>query len=363
MRRLQNVLVTGGCGFIGSNFIHYLLNQPDFEGQIINLDKLTYAGNPENLKDIEEQYGNQRYIFIKGDICDFELVKGIFQTYDIDTVVHFAAESHVDRSILGPTPFIQTNINGTFSLLEVARYAWLEGKKEGCLFYHISTDEVYGSLGKTGLFTEDTPYRPNSPYSASKAASDHLVRAYFKTYGLPVIISNCTNNYGPYQFPEKLIPLTILNALEGKPIPVYGKGENIRDWIYVEDHCEAIWCLLKRGKTGEQYNIGGTNEMRNIDVVRLICNLLDEMLGPLSFGPRENLITFVKDRPGHDFRYAMDITKIKTTIGWMPKTNLKEGLKKTITWYLTHRSWVEHIKSGEYQRWVKEFYGGFKDAV
>ena len=363
MRRLQNFLVTGGCGFIGSNFIHYLLAQPDFDGRIINLDKLTYAGNPENLKDIEEQYGNQRYIFIKGDICDFHLLKGIFQEYDIDTVVHFAAESHVDRSILGPAPFIQTNINGTFSLLEAARYAWLEGKKEGCLFYHISTDEVYGSLGKTGFFTEDTPYRPNSPYSASKAASDHLVRAYFKTYGLPVIISNCTNNYGPYQFPEKLIPLTILNALEGKPIPVYGKGENIRDWIYVVDHCEAIWQLLKRGKIGEQYNIGGANERRNIDVVRLICNLLDEMVEPLPSGPRENLITFVKDRPGHDFRYAMDITKMKTHIGWTPKTDFKEGLKKTIRWYLTHRDWVERIKSGEYQQWIKEFYGGLKNAV
>ncbi|MDL1970224.1 MAG: dTDP-glucose 4,6-dehydratase [Candidatus Desulfofervidaceae bacterium] len=362
MRKLKNILITGGCGFIGSNFIRYLFAQPNFHGKVINLDELTYAGNLENLIDIANQYEGNRYFFIKGNICNFDLVKQIFQDYEVDTVVHFAAESHVDRSILGPADFIQTNINGTFTLLEAARVTWTEEKKNGCLFYHISTDEVYGSLGQTGFFSEDTPYRPNSPYSASKAASDHLVRAYYKTYGLPVIISNCTNNYGPYQFPEKLIPLTILNAFEGKPIPVYGKGENIRDWIYVEDHCEAVWLLLQKGKIGEQYNIGGANERRNIDVVRLICNLLDEIVGPLSSGPRENLITFVKDRPGHDFRYAMNIAKIKSTLGWRPKTEFKLGLTKTIDWYLNHKDWVERIKSGEYQKWVETFYGETKHA-
>ncbi|MCD6319803.1 MAG: dTDP-glucose 4,6-dehydratase [Candidatus Desulfofervidaceae bacterium] len=362
MRKLKNILITGGCGFIGSNFIRYLFAQPNFHGKVINLDELTYAGNLENLIDIANQYEGNRYFFIKGNICNFDLVKQIFQDYEVDTVVHFAAESHVDRSILGPADFIQTNINGTFTLLEAARVTWTEEKKNGCLFYHISTDEVYGSLGQTGFFSEDTPYRPNSPYSASKAASDHLVRAYYKTYGLPVIISNCTNNYGPYQFPEKLIPLTILNAFEGKPIPVYGKGENIRDWIYVEDHCEAVWLLLQKGKIGEQYNIGGANERRNIDVVRLICNLLDEIVGPLSSGPRENLITFVKDRPGHDFRYAMNIAKIKSTLGWRPKTEFKLGLTKTINWYLNHKDWVERIKSGEYQKWVETFYGETKHA-
>ncbi len=360
MRRLKNVLVTGGCGFIGSNFVRYLLSRPNFEGVVVNLDKLTYAGNPENLKDILSLYPG-RYVFVKGDICDFELLKKIFNAYQIDTIVHFAAESHVDRSILGPEPFIETNIRGTFCLLEAARLYWKE-KKEACLFYHISTDEVYGSLGEKGFFTEQTPYRPNSPYSASKAASDHLVRAYYKTYGLPVIISNCTNNYGPFQFPEKLIPLTILNALEGKPIPVYGKGENVRDWIYVGDHCEAIWLLLRKGKIGEQYNIGGENERSNIEVVSLICDLLDEVLGPFNGNPRRSLITFVKDRPGHDFRYSMDITKIKTSLGWYPKTNFREGLKKTIRWYLEHQDWVFQIRSGTYQNWVNEFYGRIKHA-
>jgi len=363
MRKLQNILITGGCGFIGSNFIRYLFAQSDFQGKVINLDKLTYAGNLENLIEITKRFQGNRYFFIKGDICDFKLVRQLFQDYEIDTVVHFAAESHVDRSILGPADFIQTNVNGTFTLLEVARAAWIEEKKEGCLFYHISTDEVYGSLNKTGFFNEDTPYRPNSPYSASKAASDHLVRAYYKTYGLPIIISNCTNNYGPYQFPEKLIPLTILNALEGKSIPIYGKGENIRDWIYVEDHCEAVWLLLQKGKIGEQYNIGGANEQRNIDVVRLICDLLDERLGLLPSGSRQRLITFVKDRPGHDFRYAMDISKIKSTLGWEPKTEFKTGLTKTIDWYLNHKDWVERVKSGEYQKWVEIFYGEIKYAL
>jgi len=362
-RKLRNILITGGCGFIGSNFIHYLFAQSEFSGRVINLDKITYAGNPENLSEINSKYHGTRYFFVKGDICNLELVRNTFHDYDIDTVVHFAAESHVDRSIIGPAEFVKTNVNGTFILLEAAREAWLEkGRPEGCLFYQISTDEVYGSLGKTGFFTEETPYCPNSPYSASKAASDHFVRAYFKTYGLPVIISNCTNNYGPYQFPEKLIPLTILNASEGKPIPIYGKGENIRDWIYVEDHCEAIWCLLNRGKIGEQYNIGGGNQQKNIVVVKMICHLLDEKIGPLPSGPRENLIIFVQDRPGHDFRYAMDISKIVRELNWRPKTDFKTGLLKTIEWYLTNQEWVKRVKSGAYKNWIEAFYKTVKHA-
>jgi len=360
-RKLKNILITGGCGFIGSNFIHYLFNCPQFTGRVINVDKITYAGNPENLSDITTKYYGRRYFFVKGDICDLELVRDIFHDYCIDTVVHFAAESHVDRSIIGPADFVKTNVNGTFVLLEAAREAWLEkGRPEGCLFYHISTDEVYGSLEKTGFFTEETPYRPNSPYSASKAASDHFVRAYFKTYCLPVIISNCTNNYGPYQFPEKLIPLTILNASEGKPIPIYGKGENIRDWIYVEDHCEAIWLLLNRGKIGEQYNIGGGNQQKNIAVVKMICHLLDEKLG--SSVSRDSLIIFVEDRPGHDFRYAMDISKIARELNWQPKTDFKTGLLKTIEWYLTNQDWVQRVKSGAYKNWIKSFYKTVKHA-
>jgi len=360
-RKLENILITGGCGFIGSNFIHYLFNCPQFTGRVINVDKITYAGNPENLSDITTKYYGRRYFFVKGDICDLELVRGIFHDYCIDTVVHFAAESHVDRSIIGPADFVKTNVNGTFVLLEAAREAWLEkGRPEGCVFYHISTDEVYGSLGETGFFTEETPYRPNSPYSASKAASDHFVRAYFKTYGLPVIISNCTNNYGPYQFPEKLIPLTILNASEGKPIPIYGKGENIRDWIYVEDHCEAIWLLLNRGKIGEQYNIGGGNQQKNIAVVKMICHLLDEKLGPSV--SRDSLIIFVEDRPGHDFRYAMDISKIVRELNWQPKTDFKTGLLRTIEWYLTNQDWVQRVKSGAYKNWVESFYKTVKHA-
>lgn len=349
---IRNLLVTGGCGFIGSNFIRYLFSCADFSGRIINVDKLTYAGNPENLAGIEATYPD-RYIFRRVDICDAEAVEGIFAEFGIDAVCHFAAESHVDRSIKRPGSFIQTNIVGTFNLLEAARKAGGDFK----LFHHISTDEVYGSLGPTGFFTEETPYRPNSPYSASKAASDHLVRAYHETYGLPTTISNCSNNYGPYQFPEKLIPLMILNALEGKPLPVYGDGKNVRDWLYVIDHCEAIWTIMKEGKRGETYNIGGNCERENITIVQLICDLLDEKL-PLSGGDsRRRLITFVADRPGHDRRYAIDFTKLKRDLGWSPRESFESGLRKTIDWYIDNRTWTERVRSGEYQAWIREHYG------
>jgi len=300
---IKNLMVTGGCGFIGSNFIHYLLRQDDFTGRIINVDKLTYAGNPDNLEEIEKDYPD-RYIFERADICDPGLMEDIFSRYKIDAVCHFAAESHVDRSIKDPGAFIYTNIVGTFNLLEAAR----SHDGDFILFHHISTDEVYGSLGKEGLFKETTSYQPNSPYSASKASSDHLVRAYGKTYGLPATISNCSNNYGPYQFPEKLIPLITLNAKDGEKLPVYGDGRNVRDWLYVEDHCDAIWNIMKSGRRGETYNIGGNMEMENIVIVEMVCDILDEIT-PIhrgKNGPRRNLITFVKDRPGHDRRYAID---------------------------------------------------------
>jgi len=302
----KNLLVTGGCGFIGSNFIRYLINNKNYSGKIINVDCLTYAGNPENLADIAADYSS-RYIFQKVNICDLKKLEKIFSKYDIDAVCHFAAESHVDRSIKAPGNFIQTNIIGTFNLLEVSKARGDEFR----LFHHVSTDEVYGSLGAKGFFRENTPYRPNSPYSASKAASDHLVRAYCKTFSLPVTISNCSNNYGPYQFPEKLIPLIVLNALEGKPLPVYGDGKNVRDWLYVEDHCEAIWRIMTTGDKGETYNIGGNAEMENILIVQMICDILDEIKPAGNGRPRRNLIAFVKDRPGHDRRYAIDFSKLK----------------------------------------------------
>ncbi len=305
----SNLLVTGGCGFIGSNFIRYLLEKPDFTGRIVNVDKLTYAGNPENLRDLEQRFPG-RYVFLREDICNLERMNAIFTDYGIDAVCHFAAESHVDRSIKRPAEFIFTNIVGTFNLLEAAR-SHAEGFS---LFHHVSTDEVYGSLGKEGLFTETMPYKPNSPYSASKASSDHLVRAYFKTYGLPVTISNCSNNYGPWQFPEKLIPLITLNALEGKPLPVYGDGKNVRDWLYVEDHCEAIWTIMNKGRRGETYNVGGNSEEENIAVVHGICDILDEISPRAGTGPRRELITFVKDRPGHDWRYAIDSSKLQSEL-------------------------------------------------
>ncbi|MBN1850863.1 MAG: dTDP-glucose 4,6-dehydratase [Deltaproteobacteria bacterium] len=349
---MQNLLITGGSGFIGSNFIQYILRDSGFQGRVVNVDNLTYAGNPENLTGIEDAFHNQ-YIFIRSDIRDLGAIRDIFQEFDIDAVCHFAAESHVDRSIMEPDAFIQTNIVGTFNLLECARIH----QGQITLFHHVSTDEVFGSLGETGFFTEATAYSPNSPYSASKAASDHLVRAYFKTYGLPVTISNCSNNYGPYQFPEKLIPLMILNALEGKPLPVYGDGKNIRDWLYVKDHCIAIWEIMRHGRKGETYNIGGRNEMENIRIVEMICDNLDQMIPPEDRSSRRELITFVKDRPGHDRRYAIDCTKISNELGWTPVETFETGICKTIQWYLDHTEWVERVKTGEYQNWIKKQYG------
>lgn len=348
---MKNMLVTGGCGFIGSNFIRYLLEESDFKGQVINVDNLTYAGNPESLADIEKHF-TDRYVFIKADIFDYESMTAVFDRHEIDTVCHFAAESHVDRSIVSPGAFIQTNIVGTFNLLEAAR----EVMDRFELFHHVSTDEVFGSLGKDGFFTEKTPYKPNSPYSASKAGSDHLVRAYYKTYDLPVTISNCSNNYGPYQFPEKLIPLILLNALEGKPLPVYGDGKNVRDWLYVKDHCIAIWKIMKTGKRGETYNIGGDNELENITLVEMICDILDEIQKDNDKGSRRELITFVKDRPGHDRRYAIDFAKLKKDMGWTPEESFESGIRKTIDWYLNNQEWVNRVKSGEYQSWIKKHY-------
>jgi dTDP-glucose 4,6-dehydratase len=349
---MKNMLVTGGCGFIGTNFIRHLLKDSDFKGRIINVDKLTYAGNPENLIDIEENFPG-RYVFKKVDICDREDMTRIFDENEIDTICHFAAESHVDRSIVRPDAFIMSNIVGTFNLLEIAR----SNQNRLKLFHHISTDEVFGSLGKDGFFTEETSYKPNSPYSASKAASDHLVRAYHKTYGLPVTISNCSNNYGPYQFPEKLLPLIILNGLEGKSLPVYGDGRNVRDWLFVRDHCTAIWEIMKHGKRGETYNVGGNHEMENIGLVEMICDLLDGMQKPEDGIPRRELITFVKDRPGHDQRYAIDFNKLRQELGWVPEESLETGMRKTIQWYIDNGEWVKRVRSGEYQSWIAEQYG------
>jgi dTDP-glucose 4,6-dehydratase len=349
---MKNMLVTGGCGFIGSNFIRYLLEETDYPGRVANVDQLTYAGNPENLSGIEKG-SSGRYVFIKADICDQEIMAQIFDDYEIDSICHFAAESHVDRSIVSPDAFIQTNIVGTFNLLELARTHQERLQR----FHHISTDEVFGSLGKEGFFTEETRYQPNSPYSASKAGSDHLVRAYHQTYGLPITISNCSNNYGPYQFPEKLIPLVILNAFEGKPLPVYGDGRHVRDWLYVRDHCTGIWTIMRHGKRGETYNIGGNNEMENIRVVEMICDILDELHTGAENRSRRELITFVKDRPGHDRRYAIDSTKLRQELSWRPEESFESGLRKTIQWYLGHQAWVDRVKSGEYQSWIKEHYG------
>ena len=347
----MNLLVTGGSGFIGSNFIRHLLTETDFSGRIINVDSLTYAGNPENLRDIESRFAG-RYIFIREDICRLEEMAKIFDYHGIDTVCHFAAESHVDRSIAAPDAFIHTNILGTYNLLELA------GKRKAQIkrFHHISTDEVYGSLGEDGLFREDSPYRPTSPYSASKAASDHLVRAYFHTYGLPVTISNCSNNYGPYQFPEKLIPLMILNALADLPLPVYGDGRNIRDWLYVRDHSAALWTILKNGAAGETYNIGGNCEIENLRLVEQICGIMDSMPGLDFKCSRKELITFVTDRPGHDRRYAIDASKIRNELRWAPQTPIETGLRETIEWYVSNRQWVEHVQSGEYRNWIRQQY-------
>jgi len=348
---MENMLVTGGCGFIGANFIRYLLEGSDYTGRIVNVDKLTYAGNPENLADIETDYPG-RYIFIKADICDGTRMTEIFGDYQVDSVCHFAAESHVDRSIVKPDAFIQTNIIGTFNLLESARTRI----RHMVRFHHISTDEVYGSLGSKGYFTETTPYQPNSPYSASKAASDHLVRAYHKTYGLPMTISNCSNNYGPFQFPEKLIPLVILNALDEKPLPIYGDGRNVRDWLYVRDHCRAVWTIMNHGKNGETYNVGGDCEMENIKLVEMICDILDEMSRPYSSRSRRDLITFVKDRPGHDRRYAIDFKKLNQEMNWRPEASLETGIRETIKWYMENPQWVKRVKSGEYQAWIETHY-------
>lgn len=355
MKNKRTVLVTGGCGFIGANFVRLVhRSYPDW--RIINLDKLTYAGNPANLTGVEP---GERYRFVQGDICDEALIEELFSREGIDTVVHFAAESHVDKSITGPKEFIQTNIFGTFTLLEAAKKQWLGSGENGpgSCFLHVSTDEVYGSLGETGKFIETTAYDPRSPYSASKASSDHLARAYFHTYGLPVRITNCSNNYGPYQFPEKLIPLVFNNAMMGKELPVYGDGRYVRDWLFVEDHCEAIIEVLEKGKDGQCYNIGGNNEKENLEVVRSICDLLDEKLGPLATGkPRRSLITHVKDRPGHDRRYAIDATKIREQLGWEPKMTFTAGIEQTVDWYLANQQWVADIVNGPYKEYYRNMY-------
>jgi dTDP-glucose 4,6-dehydratase len=348
---MRKILVTGGCGFIGSNFIRYWSSRRP-EDRIVNLDKLTYAGNRDNLQDVE---AHPSYRFVLGDVCDAALVQSLLREEGIDTVVHFAAESHVDRSILGPQEFIRTNVTGTFTLLEAARREWKEAAAQS-RFLHVSTDEVFGSLDPGDPpFTESHPYSPRSPYSASKAAADHLVRAYGHTYGLPVFVTNCSNNYGPYQFPEKLIPLAIRQAIKAEPIPVYGKGENVRDWVYVADHCAALEAVLERGKMGETYNIGGQNQRKNIDVVAAVCDLIDEKLGPTT-EPRRSLIQFVTDRPGHDLRYAMDISKINGELGWKPEESLRTGLAKTVDWYLSHRDWVERA-AREYGSYFDAQYG------
>jgi len=365
MRVLKNILVTGGAGFIGCNFIRFLLEKAEsFNGRIVNLDALTYAGNRTSLADIETQYGpcasgeKARYFFEQGDICSRDFVESLFKKYDIDTVAHFAAESHVDRSIHGPEAFVKTNVMGTFTLLDVARNAWKDNGRlrEDVLFHHISTDEVYGSLGETGYFTETTAYDPRSPYSASKAGSDHLALAYSHTYGLPVTLSNCSNNYGPYQFPEKLIPLMILNMLEGKPLPVYGDGKNIRDWLYVEDHNSAVWDIMRKGTAGETYNIGGENEWENIKLLNVLIDIV-AVKAKIDADKIRATINFVKDRPGHDRRYAIDCSKIKRCLGWKQTVSFEEGLSRTVDWYLANPQWVQGIRSGEYQKWVEKNYG------
>jgi dTDP-glucose 4,6-dehydratase len=354
---MRNVLITGGAGFIGSNFVRYLLGVEP-EALIINLDALTYAGSLENLTGLPDP---QRHIFVQGSICDRALVDELLRRHQIDTIVHFAAESHVDRSILGPEAFVQTNLVGTFTLLEAARRFWLgEGaiSKDAVRFHHVSTDEVFGALAPgEPAWDETTPYEPHSPYSATKAGSDHLVRAYGHTYGLPVSITNCSNNYGPYQFPEKLIPLMILNALDGRPLPVYGDGGQIRDWLYVEDHCEALWLVLRRGTPGETYNIGGGNQPTNLNLVKTLCEILDERLPDSPHAPHDRLIQFVADRPGHDRRYAMDITKIQRELGWQPRQSISSGLLKTVEWYLTHPDWIDAIrKQHDFQGWMRSNY-------
>lgn len=352
----RTLLITGGAGFIGSHVVRLFVNKyPDY--RIVNLDKLTYAGNLANLRDIEK---NPNYEFIKGDICDAKLVQDLFAKYNFDGVIHLAAESHVDRSIANPMEFVVTNVIGTVTLLNAAKNHWLSasspsGRAGVGPFYHVSTDEVYGSLGESGFFTEDTKYDPHSPYSASKASSDHFVRAYYDTFQLPVIISNCSNNYGSYHFPEKLIPLAINNIKNSKPVPVYGKGENIRDWLFVEDHARAIDVIFHKGRTGHTYNIGGINEWKNIDLIHLLCKIMDQKLGRKE-GESAKLITFVKDRAGHDLRYAIDSSKLQKELGWKPSLQFEEGLAKTVDWYLANEEWLKNVTSGEYQKYYEGQY-------
>jgi len=346
----KTILITGGAGFIGSHVVRLFVKKyPQYK--IVNGDALTYAGNLENLKDIEK---SPNYLFEKVDITDEKRVEELFNQYHFDAVVHLAAESHVDRSILDPLAFVKTNVLGTAILLNACRKNW-NGQYDGKLFYHVSTDEVYGSLGDTGFFTEQTPYDPHSPYSASKAASDHFVRAYHDTYGMPVVLSNCSNNYGSHHFPEKLIPLMINNIRNNKPLPVYGKGENVRDWLYVEDHARAIDVIFHQGKLGESYNVGGFNEWKNIDLVHLLCGIMDKKLGRAE-GESAKLITYVTDRPGHDLRYAIDATKLNKELGWSPSLQFAEGLEKTVDWYLQNEEWIKHVTSGDYQHYYEEQY-------
>ena len=353
---MRNVLVTGGAGFIGCNFVRYLLAKKS-DVRIVNLDALTYAGSLANLHDLPDP---DRHSFIQGDIRDEQLVMELFREHDIDTVVHFAAETHVDRSIYGPGIFVETNVLGTFTLLEAARRSWQEVKPTipGVRFHHVSTDEVFGSLDHgDSAFTESTAYSPNSPYAASKAASDHLVRAYAHTYGLPVTITNCSNNYGPYQFPEKLIPMVILSALEGRPIPVYGDGQHVRDWLYIEDHCEAVLLVLEKGRIGETYNLGGNNQPSNLEIVEQICGILDEQVSDSPYAPHRALIRFVEDRPRHDRRYEMDTTKMAQEFGWQPRHGLDEGLEKTVAWYLEDRAWLAEVDDRpDYRQWLERHY-------
>lgn len=342
----MKILVTGGAGFIGSALCRYLINET--RDEVVNLDALTYAADPSSLESIAN---DQRYKFEHADIRNAEILDRIFKEHKPDVVMHLAAESHVDRSIDGPGIFIETNIVGTFNMLQTARKYWSDlsaGKKEKFRFHHISTDEVYGTLGETGAFTEETAYEPNSPYSATKASADHLVRAWHETFGLPVIISNCSNNYGPYQFPEKLIPILVMNALEGRPLPIYGKGDNTRDWLHVEDHARALYLILAKGRIGEKYNVGGNAERKNIELAKAVCNIMDD-LHPHG-APHEKLITFVKDRPGHDFRYAIDFTKLKNELGWQPKETLETGLRKTVQWYLDNQQWSQNVAGGSHRK-------------